>query len=159
MRTIPVSILAWFAAVLLTSSAPALAALPTPYAASCVAHQVRIPMLAPSGELHADLERAPWDRAAVLTGNLDWRRIRTTELPVRTYLYYDREALYLGYRCEVHGTKTIKAEVRERDQDLKRDEHFTFELDAGPTGRVFYRFVVNPLGTLTDSVIIDKGWN
>jgi hypothetical protein len=135
------------------------AAMPAPYNPSAVPHQVRVPQLPEGAELHADFDRSPWDRAALLTGNLDWRRIRTADLPVRTYLYYDSKALYVGYRCDVHGRDTLKAEVRERDQDLKKDDHFTLELDVGPTGRVFYRFVVNSLGTLADSVIIDKSWN
>ncbi|MBI4581458.1 MAG: DUF4091 domain-containing protein, partial [Planctomycetes bacterium] len=132
---------------------------PTDYNHGFVDHQVTIPRLEVGGELGTDLERPPWNKAALLTGNLDWRRIRTADLAVRTYLFYDGEALYVGYRCEVTPGPRLKAEVRERDQDLKKDEHLTLEFDVGPTGRVFYRFVINPLGTLCDSVIIDKAWN
>jgi hypothetical protein len=135
------------------------AALPTDYNEGFVAHQVRIPRLAAPAEPRPDLSRPPWDEAALLTGNLDWRRIRTANLPNWTYLFYDHEALWVGYRCEVKGGKDLKAAVRGRDQDLKKEDHLTLELDVGPTGRVFYRFVINPAGALYDSVIIDKSWN
>lgn len=135
------------------------AALPTAYDESFAPHLVRIPKLETADGLHADLSRPPWSKATVLTGNLDWRRIRTADLPVWTYLFYDSQALWVGYRCEVKSGKELRAGVHERDQDLKRDDHLTLELDVGATGRVFYRFVVNSLGTLCDSVIIDKTWN
>lgn len=148
-----------FVVIFLTATDPARGALPVSDHEGFIPHQVTIPRLEAAGALQADLSRSPWDKAALLTGNLDWRRVRTADLPVRTYLFYDREALWVGYRCEVKGAKALKAEVRERDQDLKKDDHFTFELDVGPTGRVLYRFVVNSLGTLFDSLIIDKSWN
>ncbi len=143
----------------LTGLHPVQGAVPSQYRDGYVAHQVRIPRLAGPAEPVADLSQPPWDRAARLTGNMDWRRIRTADLPVQTYLFYDHEALWLGYRNEVKGGQNLRAEVLERDGDLKRDDHFTFELDVGPTNRVFYRFVVNAEGTLTDSVIIDKSWD
>ena len=139
--------------------ASAQAAVPVEYAPDMVEHQVRIPRLEGVSRLSTDLSKPPWSKAARLTGNLDWRRIRTADLPITTYLFYDREALYLGYRSETTLGKDLRISVRERDADMKKDDHLTFELDAGPTGRVFYRFAVNPLGTLFDSVIIDKSWN
>ncbi|HSW46913.1 MAG TPA: glycoside hydrolase domain-containing protein [Phycisphaerae bacterium] len=145
--------------LVLLAAGSARAGLPTEYEEGFVAHEVRIPKLQAPRDPGADLNQAPWTKAAVLTGNLDWRRIRTADLPVTTYLFYDRRALWVGYRCEVKPGAELKAEIKERDQDLKKDDHVTIELDVGPTGRVFYRFVINPLGTLFDSVIIDKTWN
>ena len=133
--------------------------LPTEYDRGYVAHLVRIPKLQAPQDAGTDLSRSPWTEAALLTGNLDWRRIRTADLPVRTYLFYDSEAIWVGYRCEVKPGKDLKVNIHGRDQDLKKDDHFTFELNVGPTGRVFYRFVINPAGVFYDSVIIDKSWN
>ncbi len=133
--------------------------LPTDYNDGYAPHQVLVPKLQAPPDTGTDLTRSPWTEAALLTGNLDWRRIRTAGLPVQTYLFYDSESIWFAYRSEVASGKGLKANIRERDADLKKDDHFTLEIDVGPTGRVFYRFVVNSIGTLSDSVIIDKGWN
>ncbi len=147
------------AGMVLSAAGTAFAGLPTDYNDGFVVHEVVVPKLPTPQELSTDLNRAPWTEASLLTGNIAWRTIRTADLPVQTYLFYDSEALYVGYRCEVTPGKNLRAEITERDADLKKDDHFTFELDVGATGRVFYRYKVNPIGNLYDSVIIDKSWN
>lgn len=147
------------AGALYLSVGSALAGLPTDYNTGFVPHRVTIPKLQLSDQVETDLTQSPWNRAAQLTGNLDWRRIRTADLPVWTSLFYDEQAMWVAYRCEVTPGPKFKAEHRERDADLKGDDTVTLEFDVGPTGRVFYRFVINSAGTLCDSVIIDKSWN
>lgn len=148
-----------FAGLLVSIVGIAEGGLPTDYNDGYVPHQVVIPKLQASPDTGTDLTRSPWTEAALLTGNLDWRRIRTAGLPVETYIFYDSEAIWFAYRSEVASGKGLKANTNERDGDVKKDDHFTLEIDVGPTGRVFYRFVVNSIGTLYDSVIIDKSWN
>lgn len=138
---------------------PVYGALPADYHDGFIAHEVVIPRLDVAPELHTDLSKSPWDKAAMLTGNLDTRRIRTADVPVWTYMFYDRESLWLGYRNEAKSGKSLKTNILERDANLKKDDTLTFELDVGPTGRVFYRFVINSAGNLYDSVIIDQTWN
>lgn len=133
--------------------------LPADYNEGFIEHAVRVPRLPAPVAVTTDLNQPPWTEAAMLTGNLDWRRIRTADRPITTYLFYTDRDLWLGYRCEVKPGDKLKAEIRERDGDLKKDDHVNIELDVGPTGRVFYRFMINSLGTVHDSVIIDKRWN
>lgn len=135
------------------------AGLPTAYNHACVPHQVRLPRLATPADVTTDLQSEPWTRAARLTGNLDWRRIRTADFPIYTHLFYDSESIWIAYRSEVTPGPNLRASVRERDEDLRRDDNVIIEIDVGRTNRVFYRFAINSLGTLTDSVIIDKSWD
>jgi len=135
------------------------AALPTPYGQGQIAHKVVIPKLDTTVQPGTDLDQPPWNLAAKLTGNLDWRRIRTADLSVWSYLFYDDEALWLGYRCEVTPGPQLRAETRDRDENPRRDDHVTFSIDVGPTRRAYYRFMTNPLGTLYDSFIIDTSYN
>ena len=94
---------------LLAATRPAEAGLPADLNAGYVRPRVVIPKLDAPAELHTDLDKAPWSQAAKLTGNFDWRRIRTADVPVWTYLFYDAEAIYVAcankkvYRVSTDG--------------------------------------------------------
>jgi hypothetical protein len=138
---------------------PSRAGMPTPYGASQVPHKVVVPKLEAPAELHTDLERFPWTRAARVTGNLDWRRIRNANAPIWTYLFYDDQALWVACRHEqVPGAK-LKCEAKERDANLRHDDNFEFWLDVGRTGRTYYKFFTNPAGVLYDAFLVDASYN
>jgi len=150
---------ALFSAVLFAlgwTAVPSLAGLPTPYAKGRVRHKVVIPKLHAPATLETDLNQPPWTQAAVLTGNLDWRRVRTADVPVWTYLFYDDEALWVACRNEMSPGSQLKYKKRERDESVRKDDNFEFWLDVGRTGRVYYKFFTNPAGSLYDAFIVDK---
>ena len=135
------------------------AGLPTAYDATHVPHKVVVPKLKAPEVIGTDLNRAPWTRAAILTGNLDWRRVRTADVPIWTYLFYDGEALWVACRNEMKPGPELKYKANERDGELYKDDNMEFWLDVGRTGRVYYKFFTNAIGVLYDSFIIDKSFD
>ena len=124
-----------------------------------VQHVVRVPRLRSENEIHTDFNRFPWSEAAMLTGTLDIRSIRTTDYPIWAYLFYDHEALWLGYRCEAQPGDRVKVDALVRDGNVKKDTNVEFYFDPGVTRLRFFKIFANPAGVVYDASKGDSTWN
>ena len=154
-----VSMTGWIVCFAFLATSAAWAGMPTDYGASQIPHKVVIPKLQAPSAVHTDLGRAPWTQAARITGNFNWRRIRSADVPIWTYLFYDDEAIWVACRHEQVPGPELKYEADQRDGVLRRDDNFEFWLDVGDTGRTYYKFFTNPGGVLYDAFIVDKSYD
>jgi len=148
----------WVASLIGAIADVAYAGLPVAYDASYISHKVVIPKLSAPEVIDTDLTRLPWKRAAVLTGNLDWRRVRTAVAPLWTYLFYDDEALWVACRNNTKPGPQLRCNAKKRDDLVRKDDDLEVWLDVGPRGGGTYRFMTNSAGVLYDAYIIDKSY-
>ncbi|HOB74597.1 MAG TPA: DUF4091 domain-containing protein [Phycisphaerae bacterium] len=121
-------------------------------------NSVLIPEVTSPAALVADLDQAPWSQAAVLTGFVDIKGRQLASQPTWVYVAYDREALWLGFRCEGPGAQT-EPTIRERDGRVWGDESVEVLLDPGDAHGDAFHLVVNSAGIIYDSVGRDSGWD
>ena len=80
-------------------------------------------------------------------------------------MLYDDEALYFGFDCPTPPGGSIKANVRERDGHVYRDDCVEIMIDPNKTGDRYFHLLVNSLGTLKDrycdqgGFVGDDKWN
>ncbi len=118
-----------------------------------------IPRLAIRADVGTDFSQAPWSRAAQLTGFLEVGSGNLATCPTRVGLAYDREALWVGFRCEGQSGGDLKADVTNRDEPVWRDDSVELLIRASETLDQPFQFVVNSTGAVYDAKGLDKSWN
>ena len=83
-------------------------------------------------------------------------RKRPIEPRTRVWGAYDKEALYLAFRCEEPKMDAIKTDAKQRDEAAYSDD--SVEIMFDPTGetKTYYQIVVNTEGVVFDGQRLDN---
>ncbi|UCD29999.1 MAG: DUF4091 domain-containing protein [Planctomycetota bacterium] len=149
-------------AIILTSPALSLTAFPIDSSASLeddFGHNLVIPLIKGHRRLETDLTRAPWDQAALITGFLDNKGRSIVSESTWLYVFYDRSALWMAFRCEGQGSADLKADVTERDGRVWKDDSIEVLIDPAHEHKEYFHFIVNSAGVIFDSRVKKKEWN
>lgn len=110
-----------------------------------------------SGNIKIDghLDELDWEKALVLALPYEWLPGDNIPALVRTecLLVYDRDYLYVGFRCYDPDPKSIRAHLMDRDDTdrLIQDDHVVIMIDPFNDERRGFQFRVNPLGVQADA--------
>lgn len=111
--------------------------------------------------LDGRLDEAVWDRAEAAT-NFRQREPNEGELATEkteVHVLYDREYLYIGFRCfDSEPGKIVATEMR-NDAELDNDDHVRVVIDTYLDRRNGFVFETNPLGARRDALVSDEGRN
>lgn len=116
-----------------------------------------IPKIARPAEVQPDLDRAPWTRAAVVTG---WSKLKGEHLATRAtwvYVAYDPEALWIGCRLEGGDLETTSFAATQPDGPVWRDD--SVEVLLRPPGANVFHIGVNAAGVVYDAKGGSKDWS
>ena len=99
------------------------------------------------------LDDLAWQRPALPTG--EWRSynpLHGNAIPQQTtvWLTYDRDNLYIAFKCDDPEPDKIKTSVSRRD-NIWADDWVGLSLDALGTGQQSYHMMVNPSGVQLDA--------
>lgn len=115
-------------------------------------HSVTVPQLTANLSLDGALSEPAWARAASLR-NFWLNDGRGPGLEAtRVKLFYDDEALYLGWVCE---DSDIQATLTERDSRFWEEEVVEFFVTTGPLNK-YFELQWNPLGAVFDAIIENR---
>jgi hypothetical protein len=91
-----------------------------------------------------------WRSAVVLRGfvKLDGSTLYAPDTEAR--VCWDAERLYVGVRCSESQMKSIKVEMKDRDDRVWRDDCVEIFIDANHDRSSYYHFIVNAIGTVYD---------
>ncbi len=73
------------------------------------------------------------------------------------YLLYDNNNLYISFRVHYSNPKSVVSTIRQRDEDIGRDDCIIIFLDPLYTRKDCYILLVNPFGTQQDGIAINNG--
>jgi hypothetical protein len=79
--------------------------------------------------------------------------------PTWAYLYYDRENLWMGFRCEGRPAEELVTAFTDHDSFVWRDDSVEFMLAPGDAAKPFFQIVINSAGSVYDSWAGDKSWD
>jgi hypothetical protein len=122
-------------------------------------NMVMIPRLTVPAEVAADLRAAPWTRAARLAGFVTISGKASAQEAAMLYLFYDSSSLWAACRFEGRGRSQLKAEVKDRDGYVWRDDSADLLLSPKGSAEEYYQVVVNSAGVVYDSRSAKKDWN
>jgi Domain of unknown function (DUF5916)/Carbohydrate family 9 binding domain-like len=101
------------------------------------------------------LDEAAWQKATVIKLPYEWTPGDNTPAPVDTdcLVTFDRDSLYIGFRCFDPKPEEIRAHLMDRDatDTLIQDDHIIIIIDSFNDERRGFQFRVNPLGVQADA--------
>jgi hypothetical protein len=105
--------------------------------------------------IDGQLDDPAWEHAALLTRLIQVEPVPGQEPSEKTEirLLYDRDFLYLGYRCYDQEPNAILAREMVRDVPLTTDDRISLVFDTYHDLQNGYLFSVNPAGTKWDALI------
>jgi len=106
-----------------------------------------------------NLNLAPWNQAAVLTGLMENKGKSIANETTWIYLFYDSSSLWLAFRCEGQGASQLKTEITEHDGNVWRDDSVEVLIDPDHEHKDYYQFAVNSAGVIYDAFGKDRKWN
>ncbi|MCK4337737.1 MAG: carbohydrate binding family 9 domain-containing protein, partial [Candidatus Aminicenantes bacterium] len=137
-------------------------------------YHVVVPEFLKSPKIDGKLEKALWEKAAVLESFTQYEPREGTEPSEKTvaYIGYDRKNLYIAIRCYDSDPKEIRRTLTQRDK-VFGDDGITVYLDTFNDKKRAFAFEVNPCGVQSDGVYtetkrrrrgmgfnkIDKNWD
>jgi len=138
------------------------------------AYHVVVPELLKSPKIDGKLEKALWEKAAILESFTQYEPREGTGPSEKTvaYIGYDRKNLYIAIRCYDSDPKAIRRTLTQRDK-VFGDDGITIYLDTFNDKKRAFAFEVNPCGVQSDGVYtetkrrrrgtgfnkIDKNWD
>ncbi len=147
-------------AILLATAGLALARPPPEYP-SLSPPLVRVPKLDRPPLIDGRLAPGEWDGAAAIAGFVNYRLDGALSPPAHQptfYLAYDARFLYLAMRSpNPPGRYPEGRSPRQDGDEVFQDDHIEWQICTHPRDKAtqhgygFFKIVVNPLGTLTDS--------
>ncbi len=134
-----------------------MAALGTPSLSPDSTFQLQAVLATTPPEIDGVVEDDEWKGAPVLSDFIQYQPDRGSPSPHRTEVrvLYDATHLYLSMRA--WDAEPATAQLTRRDADLAQDDFFAVLLDTYHDRQSAYLFGVNPLGTQSDSRIVDDG--
>lgn len=123
--------------------------------------QVRLGRCSAPPRINGRLDDPCWQDAARLRLDNAPPGQRTTQ-PTEVFLTYDREWLYLAFRCQEAQMAQIVAEQTRRDAEVWRDDCVEIFLRPDPQAATYYHLAINSRGTLYDARCTPRaqaGWN
>jgi len=116
-----------------------------------------------------DFEKDPWTKAARITGFRKFYGFpgpehavdmhRSAESQTWVHLYYDSNAIWLGFRCEGISGAELTSASTERDGKIWRDPSVEFFFDPEHSHVFYYHGILNFAGGFYDEKQTDKKWN
>jgi hypothetical protein len=137
----------WFAGAQAPATTPAQEA-----AARRDPKTITIPFIEAKIKVDGVLNEYPWRRAPHLTPFLHYDTSKPARVKTDVQVWYDREALYLGWVCE---DADIQATLRARDSKFWEEEVVEFFVTPKALDR-YFELQWNPLGGTFDAVIQNK---
>jgi len=122
-------------------------------------HSIVIPLIKSHPRLETNLDRAPWNRVALLTGFLVNKGKAMAGEATWVYIFYDRSALWVAIRCEGRGSADLKTDITERDGKVWKDDSIAIVIDPVHEHKEYYHFIVNSTGVIYDAHGKNKDWN
>jgi hypothetical protein len=112
---------------------------------------ITVPMIEAKVKIDGLLDEWPWRKAPRLTPFVRHDTMEPERAKTEVRIWYDREALYLGWICE---DRDIQATLRKRDSKFWEEEVVEFFV-APNTNTVdrYYELQWNPLGGTFDAII------
>jgi Domain of unknown function (DUF5916)/Carbohydrate family 9 binding domain-like len=113
--------------------------------------------------IDGSLDDAIWQRPAIATGDwMSYNPLYGDTIPQHTdvWIAYDRDNLYVAFKCDDPDPAGIKTSVARRD-NINADDWVGLSLDAMGIGQLSYHMMVNPSGVqldLLNSVARDEDW-
>jgi len=120
-------------------------------------HMVTIPLLNDHSTPTLDFNASPWTQAACLTGFLGYIDQTIAEELTWVYVFYDRSALWIGYRCEGRNAP-FKTVFTEHDDRVWWDDGVEFHIACMDLRKDHYHIVVNAAGVFYDAKNKMKEW-
>lgn len=134
------------AALLIVIAAPLFAAemLPTPAATAGMTDAPPV--------IDGALDDTCWQSAAILGSFVELDGSGLAAPATEARVCWDAEHLYVGVRCDEPNMKAVKAQMKERDDAVWRDDCVEIFIDTNLDRSSFYHFAINALGTVWDEV-------
>ncbi|MFH2107299.1 MAG: DUF5916 domain-containing protein [Chrysiogenia bacterium] len=110
-----------------------------------------------AGKIKIDgiLDEEAWKNCVPIKLATEWTPGENTPAPVDTdcLVTYDRNHIYLAFRCHDPEPQKIRAHLMDRDalETFVQDDHVSFMLDTFNDERRAFQFRVNPLGVQADA--------
>ena len=79
--------------------------------------------------------------------------------PTTVYIGQDEKNIYFAFKCYANNRSEIVGKIQRRDQVDDSDDVVVVLLDTYNDNQNAYLFMVNPIGTLTDTKVTDDGKN
>lgn len=105
---------------------------------------------------------ACWKKATHILNFLSMNGDKLATEQSEVYICYDKENLYIAFKCYDSQMDKIKADKTSRDSDVWTDDCVDVFLDPDLSRRYFYQLIVNTLGTQQDinmTEVSDNKWN
>jgi len=83
----------------------------------------------------------------------------TSEYPTTAFLTYDRQNLYLAFRCAEPKLEGLVANIKEHDGPLWEDDSLEIFLDTNHDKKTYFHYILNTIGTVYDGKCMDEKWN
>jgi hypothetical protein len=121
-------------------------------------YKVVIPPFENSPKIDGKLDDPFWENGAILDSFTQFEPIEGSEPTERTvaYIGYDKNNLYIAFRCYDSKPKAIRACLTQRDQVMGDDE-ITVYLDTFNDKKRAFAFLVNPCGVQSDGIFVESG--
>jgi len=107
------------------------------------------------------IDDACWSRsAAILRGFVETDASRLAGPRTQAWVCRDAERLYVAARCEEPSVRSLRADARDRDDPVWRDDCVELFIDANHDRQSFHHVIVNAIGTIYDDTTPgDASWN
>ena len=122
-------------------------------------NSVTVPLVETEDPLTTDLNSFPWTQAAKLTGLHDIDTGKMAQQPTWIYLFYDKHALRVAYRCSEPTSWQLTSATNQRDGPVWRGDSIELFCDPEHTHKDFFQFIVNPGEALYDAQGTNAEWN
>ncbi len=122
---------------------------------------ISIPRMSGSPKIDGVLDYPFWEKEALkIEGFLQFSPVEkgTPSQKTEAYIGFDRQNLYIAFRCYDTDPNKIRASITKRDNIMEDDWVLVF-LDTYNEKRRAFTFIINPLGIPLDGMRIEEGGN
>ncbi|MFQ6070067.1 MAG: DUF5916 domain-containing protein [Candidatus Aminicenantales bacterium] len=119
---------------------------------------MKIPLFSSPPKIDGKVEDEIWEKGAVIDDFTQFEPQEGAAPSEKTiaYLGYDRNNLYIAFRCFDSNPKAIRANLSNRDS-VYGDDEITVYLDTFNDKKRAFTFQINPYGVQTDGIYTETG--
>jgi hypothetical protein len=109
-------------------------------------------------EIDGKLDDICWKKATPITNFIIKNTKKIAKSQTISYLLYDKNNLYIGFKCLDSNIKNIKSEKRRHDGYIFHDDCVEVMLDPWQSKDEYFHFVINASGSIYDAYCSQGGF-
>ncbi len=108
--------------------------------------------------IDGSLDDKAWEKVAAVRNFSAHHELKLARQQTEVKILYDKDFLYLGFKCWDSGIDKLRARSKERD-NLGDDDMIEVFLDTNHDQRTYFHLMLNALGTQYDEAGRDRSWD